>query len=183
MRVEDAKAADEMASEFTARLGHPYWIKDWRSEHDNIFMAIELERRVIFFVVFILVVVAAFAVSSNLLLKTLQKTADVAVLKSMGFTSSQIRRIFIAQGLFLGTVGVLVGVVAGSLFSSLLNLYQKRWGLISGSVYKIDHIDLSLRWMDLLWILSTTLLVCWIASLIPAWRAARRLPAEGLRYE
>lgn len=183
VRVKDAHEADEMASNFVAELGHPYWVKDWRSEHDNIFMAIELERRVIFFVVFILVVVAAFAVSSNLLLQTLQKASDVAVLKSMGMTTKKIRRVFLLQGLFLGLVGVFVGIVSGWVFSLLLNLYQKKWGLISGAVYKIDHIDLSVRWIDLLWILFSTLLICWLAGLIPAWRASRRQAAEGLRYE
>ena len=183
VRVKDAHEADEMASDFVAKLGHPYWVKDWRSEHDNIFMAIELERRVIFFVVFILVVVAAFAVSSNLLLQTLQKASDVAVLKSMGMTTKKIRRIFLIQGLYLGLVGVLAGITAGWVFSILINLYQKKWGLISGAVYKIDHIDLSVRWIDLLWILLSTLLICWLAGLIPAWRASRRQAAEGLRYE
>ena len=138
---------------------------------------------VLFFVVFILVVVAAFAVSSNLLLQTLQKASDVAVLKSMGLTTKKIRRVFLLQGLFLGFVGVIVGIASGWFFSILINLYQKKWGLISGAVYKIDHIDLSVRWIDLFWILLSTLLICWLAGLIPAWRASRRQAAEGLRYE
>jgi lipoprotein-releasing system permease protein len=183
IRVQDAQTSEEIASKFVAELGHPYWIRDWKAEHENIFMAIELERRVIFLVVFILVVVAAFAVSSNLLLQTLQKSSDVAVLKSMGFTSRRIRFIFMSQGLMLGFVGVVMGMFAGAVFSVLINLYQKKWGLIAGSVYKIDHIDLSVRWVDIFWILSTTLLICWCAGLIPAWRASRRLAAEGLRYE
>ncbi len=183
LKVKDPKEADAMASDFVARLGHPYWVKDWASEHENIFQAIELERRVIFFVVFILVVVAAFAVSSNLLLQTLQKSADVAVLKSMGLTTRKIRRVFLIQGLFLGLVGAFAGIFVGWFFTILINLYQKRWGLISGSVYKIDHIDLSVRWNDLFWILASTLFICWLAGLIPAWRAARRQAAEGLRYE
>jgi lipoprotein-releasing system permease protein len=183
VKITDPDAASEMASDFVAKLGHPYWVKDWRAEHDNIFKAIELERRVIFFVVFILVIVAAFAVSSNLLLQTLQKAADVAVLKSMGLATSKIRKIFMLQGLFLGFVGVWLGVAVGWIFSLLLNLYQKKWGLISGSVYKIDRIDLSVRFADLLWILFSTLLICWIAGLIPAWRASKRQAAEGLRYE
>lgn len=183
IKIKDASDADEMASDFTAQLGHPYWIRGWRSEHDNIFRAIELERRVIFFVVFILVIVAAFAVSSNLLLQTLQKASDMAVLKSMGLKTSQIKQIFMLQGLFLGFAGVMLGVISGWMFSVFLNLYQKKWGLISGDVYKIDHIDLSVRWIDLFWILTSTLMTCWIAGLIPAWRASRRQAAEGLRYE
>ncbi len=183
VKVADAQEADQMASDFVAKLGPPYWVKDWRTEHDNIFKAIELERRAIFFVVLILVIVAAFAVSSNLLLQTLQKAVDVAVLKSMGLTTRQVRRIFLIQGLFLGMMGVCLGIMSGFIFSNLLNLYQKKWGLISGAVYKIDHIDLSVRWMDLFWILFSTLLICWLAGLIPAWRASQRQAAEGLRYE
>lgn len=183
VRVVNASEADQMASELVASLGHPYWVKDWRSEHDNIFMALDLERRVIFFVVFILVVVASFAVSSNLLLQTLQKASEMAVLKSMGLTQQKVRRIFIAQGIFLGLVGVSIGVIMGWLMTLGINLYQKKWGLIAGSVYKIDHIDLNVRWIDLFWILGSTLLICWLAGLIPAWRAAQKQAAEGLRYE
>lgn len=183
LKITNAKDADQMASDLVAKLGHPYWVKDWQSEHENIFMAIDLEKKVIFFVVFILVVVAAFAVSSNLLLQTLQKASDVAVLKSMGLSSQKIRRIFLAQGLFLGAAGVFAGIFTGFIFSLLINLYQKKWGLIAGSVYKIDHIDLSVHFIDLVWILTSTLLICFLAGLIPAWRASRRQPAEGLRYE
>ncbi len=183
VRLQSAEQADDVSSELVAKLGRLYWIKDWRADHENIFEAIQLERRVIFFVVFILVIVASFAVASNLLLQSLQKTSDVAVLKSMGLTARRIRRIFIVQGLFIGLTGVFLGMGSGFIVSILLNLYQKKWGLISASVYKIDHIDLSVRWQDLLWILSTTLFICWIVSLIPAWRAGRRQPAEGLRYE
>jgi lipoprotein-releasing system permease protein len=183
VKVENPNEADQMASDLVGALGNPYWVKDWRSEHDNIFMALVLERRVIFFVVFILVVVAAFSVSSNLLLQTLQKASDMAVLKSMGLSRKKIRRIFVVQALFLGLVGVLGGISLGFLFSWVLNLYQKKWGLISGAVYKIDHIDLSVRLVDLFWIASSTLLICWLAGLVPAWRAAQREAAEGLRYE
>lgn len=183
LKTSDVEAADLMASELVSKLGSPYWVRDWMSEHENTFIAVEIERRVIFFVVLILVVVAIFSLASNLLLQTLQKATDIAVLQSMGLKPRQVLLLFTAQGLALGTAGLILGLGLGWLSSLFLMFYQKQWGLISASVYKIDVIDLSVRGMDLVWIVSVTLLLSFFAALLPARRAAHRLPALGLRYE
>jgi len=183
LKTSDVEAADQMASELVSKLGSPYWVRDWMSEHENTFIAIEIERRVIFFVVLILVVVAIFSLASNLLLQTLQKATDIAVLQSMGLRPRQVLVLFTAQGLALGTAGLILGLGLGWLSSLFLMFYQKQWGLISASVYKIDVIDLSVRGMDLIWIISVTLLLSFFAALLPARRAAHRQPALGLRYE
>lgn len=183
LKTSDVEAAEQMASDLVSKLGSPYWVRDWKTEHENTFIAVEIERRVIFFVVLILVVVAIFSLASNLLLQTLQKATDIAVLQSMGLKPRQVLVLFTAQGLALGTAGLILGLGLGWLSSSLLMFYQHHWGLISASVYKIDVIDLSVRGMDLIWIISVTLILSFLAALLPARRAAKRTPALGLRYE
>ncbi len=183
LKTTDLTQASQMASTLVAELGAPYWVRDWKTEHENTFVAVEIERRVIFFVVLILVVVAMFSVASNLLLQTLQKATDIAVLQSMGFRSRQVMVLFSVQGLALGTAGLIFGLFLGWLSSEFLKFYQSKWGLIDATVYKIDQIDLSVRWVDLLAIAATTWILSLLAGLIPAYRAARRQPALGLRYE
>lgn len=181
--VKDPEMADDMANELVAKLQGPYWVRDWKSEHENTFAAVQIERRIIFFVVFIIVIVAAFSLASNLLLQTLQKATDLAVLKSMGMKSRQILFLFIVQGLALGGAGIVLGLTLGWLSAQGLIWYQTQGSLISGAVYRISRIDLSVRSLDLLWIIGSTLLMSAISGLIPAWRAAKRLPSEGLKYE
>lgn len=183
LTVEDPDLAESMATELVAKLGAPHWVRDWKSEHENTFAAVQIERRIIFFVVFIILIVAAFSLASNLLLQTLQKSSEIAVLKSLGMRRSSVIRLFLMQGLFLGLSGIALGFLLGGLFRWILTIYQSHWGLIAGSVYKVSHIDLSVRSLDLFWITFSTLLISVISGFVPAIRAAQRLPGEGLKYE
>ncbi|MFN8789946.1 MAG: ABC transporter permease [Bdellovibrionales bacterium] len=183
VKVSEPELADAMAADLVSKLGSPYWVRDWRSEHENTFVAVEIERRVIFVVVLILVVVAIFSLASNLLLQTLQRATDIAVLQAMGLSRRQILKLFVFQGLALGTVGLGMGLMLGWLAAQALTLYQAHWGLIAASVYKIGQIDLQVRGWDLVWIVSVTWILSLTAGLLPAYRAAQRPPALGLRYE
>lgn len=183
MVVQNPELADDMATELVAKLGGPHWIRDWKSEHENTFAAVQIERKIIFFVVFIIVIVAAFSLASNLLLQTLQKSTDLAVLQSLGMRSKQVLLLFMLQGLALGAAGIGLGLSLGWVGSHLIELYQSQQNLISGAVYKISRIDLSVRGLDLIWIIGSTLLTSALSGLIPAWRAAQRRPSEGLKYE
>jgi lipoprotein-releasing system permease protein len=183
LTVEDPEMAESMSTELVAQLGAPHWVRDWKSEHENTFAAVQIERRIIFFVVFIILIVAAFSLASNLLLQTLQKSSEIAVLKSLGMTRFQVIRLFLMQGLFLGLSGIALGFLLGGVSRWILTIYQSHWGLIAGSVYKVSHIDLSVRSIDLFWIASSTLLVSVVSGFVPAFRAAQKLPGEGLKYE
>ncbi len=183
LTVEDPELAEVMSTELVTKLGAPHWVRDWKSEHENTFAAVQIERRIIFFVVFIILIVAAFSLASNLLLQTLQKSSEIAVLKSLGMRRTSVIRLFLMQGLFLGLSGIALGFLLGGLFRWVLTIYQSHWGLIAGSVYKVSHIDLSVRSADLFWITFSTLLISVVSGLIPAIRAAQKLPGEGLKYE
>lgn len=183
LKTSEVDQAEQMASDLVSKLGAPYWVRDWKTEHENTFIAVDIERRIIFFVVLILVVVAMFSLASNLLLQTLQKATDIAVLQSMGLRAKQVLILFTFQGLALGTAGLILGLGLGWISAQLLMFYQSKWGLIAASVYKLDQIDVSVRAMDLLWIASVTWILSLAAGLFPAYRAAKRLPALGLRYE
>jgi lipoprotein-releasing system permease protein len=183
LTVEDPELAEAMSTELVTKLGAPHWVRDWKSEHENTFAAVKIERRIIFFVVFIILIVAAFSLASNLLLQTLQKSSEIAVLKSLGMRRTSVIRLFLMQGLFLGLSGIALGFLLGGLFRWLLTVYQSHWGLIAGSVYKVSHIDLSVRSADLFWITFSTLFISVVSGLIPAIRAAQKLPGEGLKYE
>ncbi len=183
LTVKDPELADEMATELVGKLNGPFWVRDWKSEHENTFAAVQIERRIIFFVVFIIVIVAAFALASNLLLQTLQKASDLAVLRSMGMRARQILFLFISQGLALGLAGIFVGLLLGGISTYFIEVYQEHNSIISGSVYRISRIDLSIRGLDLLWIVGSTLLVSAMSGLLPALRAAQKVPSQGLKYE
>lgn len=183
LTVDDPELAEIMSTELVSKLGAPHWVRDWKSEHENTFAAVQIERRIIFFVVFIILVVAAFSLASNLLLQTLQKSSEIAVLKSLGMRRISVIRLFLMQGLFLGLSGIALGFLLGGLFRWVLTIYQSQWGLIAGSVYKVSHIDLSVRSVDLFWITFSTLLISVVSGCVPAIRAAQKLPGEGLKYE
>ena len=183
LTVDDPELAEVMSTELVSKLGAPHWVRDWKSEHENTFAAVQIERRIIFFVVFIILIVAAFSLASNLLLQTLQKSSEIAVLKSLGMRRVSVIRLFLMQGLFLGLSGIALGFLLGGLFRWVLTIYQSQWGLIAGSVYKVSHIDLSVRSVDLFWITFSTLLISVVSGFVPAIRAAQKLPGEGLKYE
>lgn len=183
MKIDDADEASDISMELITKLGPPHWVRDWKSEHENTFAAVQIERRIIFFVVFIIIIVAAFSLVSNLLLQSMQKMVELSVLKSFGMRSKQVIRLFFIQGLALGIAGVTMGLILGWLISMGLIYYQSQWGLIAGSVYQISHINLSVRVWDLFAIVVSTLFISALSGVIPALRASRLLPSEGLKNE
>lgn len=183
LKIKDADEAEEISTELISKLGPPHWVRDWKSEHENTFAAVQIERRIIFFVVFIIIIVAAFSLVSNLLLQSMQKVTEISVLKSLGMTSKQVIRLFFVQGLALGVAGVVLGITLGWIVSTGLTYYQTNWGLIAGSVYQISRIDLSVRFWDLLSIIISTLFISALSGAVPAFRASRLLPSEGLKNE
>jgi lipoprotein-releasing system permease protein len=138
---------------------------------------------VIFFVLLILVIAAAFNVSSTLFISVMQRYSDISVLKTMGATRNFILTWVTMQGVFLGAVGVLLGFGLGGILCLLFMWAQRHLGLIPASVYKLDQIGVEVRLLDMLWIFLATLAICLLSTLAPALRGARMQPVEGLRYE
>lgn len=181
VKIQNSDDARDVAMHLTAELGPNYWIKDWND--DNLFEAMKIEKKVIFFVLLLMVIVAAFNISSSLFINVVQRYADISVLKAMGATEKMIQKIFCAQGLIVGTFGAFVGFILGLLFCGIFMVLQNSFGLIDGSVYKLDNIAPQIRWTDNFAIFLVTLFICLLSTLAPAWRGARLKPVEGLRYE
>lgn len=181
VKIKNADEAREVALRLTSDLGPNYWIRDWND--DNLFEAMKIEKKVIFFVLLLMVIVAAFNISSSLFINVVQRYADISVLKAMGATEKMIRKIFCAQGIIIGLFGAFIGFFLGLLFCGIFVALQNSFGLIDGSVYKLDNIAPQIRWTDNLAIFLVTLIICLLSTLAPAWRGARLKPVEGLRYE
>lgn len=164
------------------KLGVSFWVRGWRDLNENLFQAVEIERIVVFLVVLLIVLVAAFNVTSFLYVHVLKKYQDIAVFKTLGLRPISIVRIFSIQGLILAMISILLGFILGELFILLVPLLIQHYGLIQGSVYKIETIDLHLRFWDILAVTITSLWIGFIATLAPALKGAKLKPVEGLRY-
>lgn len=183
LRLKDPKQARGVAMDIANKFGSVYWARDWQEVNRNLFEAARLEKAVLFFVLMILVVAAAFNIANTLFINVVQRYRDISVLKTLGAPDRLIRRIFTVQGLIVGGVGATIGLILGLLLCRLFEWLQTSYQLIPAEVYKLDHIDLEVRGLDLLIILAASLLICFIATLVPSRRGSRITPVEGLRYE
>lgn len=163
------------------KLGTGFSVMDWNDVNRNLFEAVKIERAVIFFVVLMIVIVAAFNISSTLYVFIRQKYSDIAILKTLGLSPAKIRQVFLGQGLIVGAAGVVLGFMLGYLLCLGFMFLQNYYSLISGAVYKIDRIDVQVRLLDLLVISVSTIFICLLATLSPAIRGSRLGVIEGLK--
>ncbi|MBX7232326.1 MAG: ABC transporter permease [Bdellovibrionales bacterium] len=180
-------AQDDLAPAWSRELAERYrsrfYITSWYDVNQNLFRAIELEKPVIFFVIMVIVIAAAFNICSTLLINVVQKYRDISILKTMGAKKMTIAKIFACQGLIIGSVGAFLGLAFGLFACAMFVWMQNRWQILPAEVYKLDKVTLELRWLDLIMIFLSTMLVCFLATLVPARRGANLPPVEGLRYE
>lgn len=182
-KIDDPYKAREISAEIGNKFGSVYWSRDWQEVNRNLFEAAKLEKAVLFVVLMILVVAAAFNIANTLFVSVVQRYRDISVLKTLGATNGFVRSIFIAQGLMVGAVGATLGITVGLLLCRLVEWAQVRWQLVPAEVYKLDHINLDVQITDLLVIVGVSLLICFIATMVPSRRGSRISPVEGLRYE
>lgn len=183
LKIDKPHAAREIANQIAEKFGSGYWARDWLEMNRNLFEAAQLEKIVLFFVLQILILAAAFNTANTLFISVVQKYRDISVLKTMGASDRLIRQIFITQGLIVGAVGATGGIVVGLLLCQVFEWAQSHWQLIPAEVYRLDHINLQVDPKDMLAILGVTMLVCFIATIVPSRRGARISPVDGLRYE
>jgi lipoprotein-releasing system permease protein len=181
VRLDDPFEAKAIAREVTQRLGVGFWIRDWMDMNRNLFAALQLEKLALFVIVTIIVLVAAFAIIGHLVLLVAEKRKEIGVLKAIGAPAPSITAVFFTVGM---TIGV-VGTVAGSLVGLALIWIQNTYKIIrlAGDVYQIDHLPMKLVPSDFLLIVSATLLLSFLATIIPARRAGALAPVDVLRYE
>ena len=189
IRVEDIEQADQVAAEIQQSLGFPYYARDWMQMNKNLFSALRLEKIVMFIILILIILVAAFNIVSTLFMVVMEKNKEIAILKSMGASRSSIMKIFSYQGLIIGIVGTAVGCVGGFTvvpnLNEIVGLIEDLFGITAfpSDVYYLDKIPSDIQYFDSFLIVVFSIVICFLASLYPAWRASRLDPVEGLRYE
>ena len=189
IRVANIEQAGIIASKIQKKLGFPYLVRDWMRMNKNLFSALKLEKIVMFIILVLIIFVAAFNIISTLFMLVMEKTKEIAILKSMGASRISIIKIYSYQGLVIGLVGTLLGCAAGFIIVPNLNeivgLIESLFGIVAfpSDVYYLDRLPSDIQYMDSFLIIIFSVLICLIASLYPAWRASKLNLADGLRYE
>ncbi|HEY2362278.1 MAG TPA: FtsX-like permease family protein [Candidatus Angelobacter sp.] len=180
-KIDDLYKAEEVGNALEKAAGPGFVAKNWMDENRALFRALRLERVVTFLTIGLIVFVAALNILISLIMMVMEKTKDVAVLISMGAKRRQIRGIFMFQGVLIGVIGTVAGLVLG--YGVAIAGAKYHFVRLSAEVYSIDYLPFAPRMIDGLLIAAVALLISFVATLYPSWSAARVLPAEALRYE
>ncbi|MGB2603542.1 MAG: FtsX-like permease family protein, partial [Candidatus Sulfotelmatobacter sp.] len=180
-KVDDIYKAGQVSHELEDAAGKGFMATNWMEQNKALFHALRLERLVTFITIGLIVFVAALNILISLIMMVMEKTKDIAVLMSMGTRRSQVRNIFIAQGVLIGVIGTAIGLLLGYGISYAGGHYHMI--SLSPEVYSIDYVPFAPRLTDGLLVAVVAIGVSFIATLYPSWSAGRTLPAEALRYE
>lgn len=175
--------------EIIGQLEGRYSGSDWTRTHGNLFQAIRMEKTMIGLLLMMIVAIAAFNIISTLVMVVTDKQSDIAILRTMGATPGTIMKIFMVQGMLIGVVGVSVGTLLGVLgalsISDIISMLEQAFNfqVLNADVYFISYLPSQLEWQDVLIVASSSLLISFLATLYPSYRASKVQPAEALRYE
>jgi lipoprotein-releasing system permease protein len=181
LRLHDIYKASEVRRRLQRELGFPYEVLDWMQMNKNLFSALKLEKIAMFVILVLIVLVASFNIISNLIMNVIEKSREIAILKAMGATSGGIMAVFMMQGLFIGLIGTILGVAGGFSLGYILNTYQII--KLPADVYYLSHLPVKMELSDFIVVSSSAIIISFLATLYPAWQAARLNPVEPLRYE
>ncbi len=189
IKMDDMFAAPKLTRQLLNELPLGYSASDWTSQHANFFRAVQMEKTVMFVILFLIVAVAAFNIVSTLVMMVTDKESDIAILRTLGTSPASIMGIFIVQGALIGVIGTLLGTIGGvalalnveTLVPAIETLFSIQF--LAADVYYISDLPSDMRIADVIQISSVSLIISFIATLYPAWRASRTQPAEALRYE
>jgi lipoprotein-releasing system permease protein len=189
LKVDDLFHADVVAQDLNDRLGGRYRVRDWTREHANFFRAVATEKIVMFVILSLIVAVAAFNLVSTLVMLVTDKQSDIAILRTLGAPPASILKIFVVQGAIIGVLGTLLGVVGGVLLAlnveTVVPALETALGFkfLSKDVYLIPDLPSEVHLDDVLTVAVISLVLAFLATLYPSWRASKVNPAEALRYE
>ncbi len=183
LKLKNSDRAEKWAQAVQEKLGWSYSVMDWRQTNKNYFSAIDYEKRVIFFVVLVIVIAAGFNVITSLFVTILKRYRDISLFKTLGARPRDIAFLFCLHGLLLGAIGTLLGLLIGWILCYLFELGQKVFPLLPADIYRLSFVATEFRVQDIVWICSATMTICFLSTLIPALRGARLSPVEGLKYE
>jgi lipoprotein-releasing system permease protein len=180
IRLTDIDRVDAISRKIKQAIGGGYTIENWKQMNRNLFSALRLEKTVMFIILALIVMVAAFNIAGSLVMMVMEKRKDIAILKAMGATAKSIGRIFVIKGLMIGLVGTLLGTGAGLTLCTLLKRYS--FIHLPADVYYISTLPVDLKVTDVLLITTSALLICFAATLYPARQAAGVDPVEAIRH-
>ena len=180
VRVNDIYNAGNIAGRIVKELGFQYWARDWMQMNQNLFSALKLEKTVMFIILALIVLVAAFNIASTLIMMVMEKTRDIAILKAMGATDKSIRKIFVFKGVVIGSIGTIFGVCLGFILCTVLKYYH--FIELPGDVYYITTLPVKLELLDIVIIASAAMAISFLATLYPASQASKLDPVEAIRY-
>ncbi|MCX7115529.1 MAG: lipoprotein-releasing ABC transporter permease subunit [Gammaproteobacteria bacterium] len=189
LKIDEVYAAPRIAEKIQAQLGEAYDVGTWVDQFGAFFQAIKMEKTMMFFILILIIAVAAFNLVSSLVMIVNDKQAEIAILRTMGATPRIILSIFMIQGMMIGCIGTALGVAGGILLAHnatvIVNTLQT-WlhiQLISSNIYFVDYLPSKILWSDLLLVSGVALLMSFIATIYPAWRASKTVIAEALHHE
>jgi lipoprotein-releasing system permease protein len=181
VKVRDIYDARTVSIHIQGVLGMAFQARDWMDMNKNIFAALQMQKVALSIILIMIVFVAAFNIISTLIMMVMEKQKEIAILKSIGVSNGGIMRIFIYEGLTIGVLGTLLGVLCGLGLSFILERYK----IVSldPSVYYLSSLPVKIVGTDLLMISLISIFLCFLATLYPAWQASRMDPVEAMRYE
>jgi lipoprotein-releasing system permease protein len=195
LKLKDLFEAPTIAASMTDQLNRRlnpfgnYFVTDWTQQHANFFRAVQMEKRVMFIILTLIVAVAAFNIVSTLVMAVTDKRADIAIMRTFGASPASIMKIFIIQGAFIGVIGTLLGAVFGILIAwnidTIIPFIEHLFNVqfLAKDVYYISDVPSDLVWSDVITIVSVSFVLSLLATIYPSFKASRINPAEALRYE
>lgn len=180
IRLTDVDRTAAVARRIEAAADGRFKLEDWKQMNRNLFSALQLEKTVMFIILALIILVAAFNIAGSLVMMVMEKRKDIAILKAMGATARSIGRIFVLKGLAIGMIGTSLGTAAGLLLCYLLDRYP--FIHLPADVYYITTLPVNLKWMDVILIAVCALAICFVATLYPARQAAGINPVEAIRH-
>ncbi|MEE4245460.1 MAG: lipoprotein-releasing ABC transporter permease subunit [Kangiellaceae bacterium] len=189
LKIKDIMKAQTVSTRLRVDLGYDYWVSDWNRTQGPLFRAIQMEKNMMFILLTLIIAVAAFNIVSTMVMVVTDKQADIAIMRTLGASPLTMMRIFMVQGSVNGVFGTILGVICGVLLASnlpeIVQWFEQNMGvsLVPGDVYFIGFLPSEVQMSDVVNITIAAMLMSVVATLYPAWRAAKTKPAEALKYE
>ncbi len=177
--VDEVFKVKQIREDYFDFIEYPFYIRDWMDINHSLFSALKLEKTAMFIILTLIILVAAFNIASALIMMVMEKTKDIAVLKAMGATHSIIRRIFIIKGMIIG----LFGTFLGTLFGVIVCFFLKKYDFIQlPEAYPFSTLPVQLEYTDVIIISVSAIIICFLSTLYPSYKASKMDPVEAIRY-
>lgn len=180
VKIKNLDKADEVSTQINNVIGHQYTVKTYAQINQTLYAALKLEKTVMSIILFLIIIVAALNITSNLILFGTEKLRDIGILRTLGASPAQIRHIFLLEGLFIATAGVVLGLILALVLCFIIkntNIVQ-----LPGDIYYLTKVPVSLQFFDIFFVVAGSYFICFISALYPAYKASKINPVDAVRY-